>query len=186
MTIELIKGGNININKEFGQIERLKVQISWDINTKDKKFDLDVGAFLLTEDGKVRNDLDFIFYNSLKKDACVLHEWNDIKEVVVKETFIVNFPKIPKEIVKIPFSLTIYNGAKRKQNFSALKNATITLIDTYSGKELVKYKFTDSEEKIASLIFAELYRHNGDWKFKSIGQGFKEGMLGLEKLYGVD
>jgi tellurium resistance protein TerD len=188
MTINLIKGANANLTKEFGQLDKIIVQISWDINTKDKKFDLDVGAFLLTEDGKVRNDLDFIFYNCLKeqKDACVIHQWNDIKEVVVKESFIVSFPKIPQEIVKIPFSLTIYNGAKRKQTFSSLKNACITILDKDSGRELVQYNLEDSNENISSLIFAELYRHNGDWKFKAIGQGFVKGMKDLAKLYGVD
>lgn len=187
MTTELTKGGNINLSKEFGQLEKVIVQISWDINTKDKKFDLDVGAFLLKDDGKVRTDLDFIFYNCLKEQAgsCVVHQWNDIKEVVTKETFIVSFPKIPAEIIKIPFSLTIYNGAKRKQTFKSLKNATIKILDNYSGKELAVYHFQDNQENISSLIFAELYRHNGDWKFKAIGQGFTEGMAGLEKLYGV-
>ena len=188
MTIELIKGENTNLTKEFGQLDKITVEISWDINTKDKKFDLDVGAFLLKADGKVRTDLDFIFYNCLKNqsEACVIHQWNNIKQAVVKETFIVSFPKIPLEIVKIPFSLTIYNGAKRKQNFKSLKNATIKLIDNYSGQELIKYNFKDSEENIASLIFGELYRHNGDWKFKAVGQGFTDGMLGLETLYGID
>lgn len=188
MTTELTKGGNANLSKECQILDKVLVQISWDINNNDKKFDLDVGAFLLKQDGKVRNDLDFIFYNSLKEQnqSCVIHQWNDVKEVVLKESFLVSFHKVPLEITKIPFSLTIYNGAKRKQNFSFLKNARITIIDCDSGNEIITYKFVDSKENITALIFGELYRHNGDWKFKAIGQGFTEGMTGLEKLYGVD
>jgi tellurium resistance protein TerD len=187
MTIELIKGGNVNLTKECPILDKVLVKITWEINNTDKKFDLDAGAFLLDENGKVRTDSDFIFYNCLKEQsqACVIHQWNDIKEVVVQESFVVSFYKIPLEIKKIPFSLTIYNGAKRKQNFSFLKNASITLIDSTSQEEIVKYNFIDSNENITALIFGEIYRHNGDWKFKAIGQGFMEGMPGLEKLYGV-
>lgn len=187
MTIELTKGTNANLSKEINLLDKVSVQISWEINNKDKKFDLDVGAFLLKEDDKVRNDLDFIFYNCLKNqsDSCIIHQWSDIKEVVVKESFLVSFLKIPKEIKKIPFSFTIYNGAKRNQNFSHLKNACIKLIDFASGVEIAKYQFVDSGENIRSLIFGEIYLHNGDWKFKAIGQGFTEGMTALEEHYGV-
>lgn len=189
MTFNLVKGENINLSKEIPNLKSVIVEICWNLDDEHQKgkFDLDVGAFLLKNDGKVRNDLDFIFYNCLKENEndCVIHQWKDIKKIVDREVFKVDFAKIPEEIFKIPFTLTIYKGEKRDQNFKHLTKALIRIINAENGKEIANYVIQEKVDAIVSMIFAELYCHNGDWKFKAIGQGFTKGMSTLEEHFGV-
>jgi tellurium resistance protein TerD len=190
MAISLSKGGNVSLSKEAPGIKKILVGLGWEARSTDGvDFDLDASAFLAKNDGKVRADSDFIFYNNLKStDGSVEHMGDNRTgagegdDEVVK----VDLEKVPAEIDKIAFTVTIHEGEVRKQNFGGVKNAYIRVVNQDGDKEIARYDLSEDASVETAMIFGEVYRNAGEWKFKAIGQGFKGGLGSLAKNFGVD
>lgn len=190
MAISLSKGGNVNLSKEAPSLTNVLLGLGWQARTTDgKPFDLDVSAFLLSASGKVRSDADFIFYNNLKSvDGSVAHTGDnktgdaDGDDESVK----VNLATVPSDVDKIAFTATIHDGEDLRQNFGSVSNAYIRVVDESTGKELARYDLSEDASVETAMIFGELYRNGGDWKFRAVGQGFKGGLGPLAKNYGVN
>ena len=75
-----------------------------------------------------------------------------------------------KEYDKIIFLVSIYQGIKKEQHFGQVENAFIRAVDA-RGKEILRYDLSHDQtfDGKCSMIFGELYRHNGNWKFRAIG-----------------
>ena len=190
MAISLSKGGNVSLSKEAPGIKKILVGLGWEARATDgAAFDLDASAFLVKSDGKVRNDNDFIFYNNLKSsDGSVEHMGDnrtgagDGDDEVVK----VDLEKVPAEIDKIAFTVTIHEGEARRQNFGGVQNAYIRVVNQDGDKEIARYDLSEDASVETAMIFGEVYRNAGEWKFKAIGQGFKGGLGPLARNYGAD
>jgi tellurium resistance protein TerD len=190
MAITLNKGGNVSLSKEDPSLKRIIVGLGWDARATDgASFDLDASAFLLNSDNKVRADNDFIFYNNLKSsDGSITHngdnrtgdgEGDD-------ESIGVNLLSVSASIEKIAFCVTIHEAEIRKQNFGQIQAAFIRIINADSQKELVRFDLSEDMSIETAMVFGELYRHNGEWKFRAVGQGFKGGLSPLAQNYGVN
>jgi tellurium resistance protein TerD len=190
MAISLNKGGNVSLSKEAPGLQRILVGLGWDGRATDgAAFDLDACVFLLKSDGKVRNDGDFIFYNNLKSaDGSVEHTGDNTTGVgdgddeVVK----VNLATVPVDIEKVTFTVTVHEADIRKQNFGMVSNAFIRIVNDSNNTEIVRFDLSEDYSTETALIFGEIYRHSGEWKFKAIGQGFTGGLGPLVKNYGVN
>lgn len=158
--------------------------------SKEEEYDLDAIAFLLDANGKVANlgrtalasngqqialfEGDVIFFNSMKHPSG--HIWltgdnrtgagdGDDEQIIVK------LDSLDQKYQKILFVVTIYQGRKNNQHFSMVENAFIRAVDA-KGKEMTKFSLSGdaSLNGMCSMVFSELYRHNGDWKFRAIGE----------------
>ncbi len=98
----------------------------------------------------------------------------------------IDLSKIPAEIEKIAFTVTIYDAVTRSQNFGQVENAFIRIVDETSNTELVRYDLCEDFSIETAIVFAELYRHNGEWKFNAIGSGFGGGLEELCRNFGVN
>jgi tellurium resistance protein TerD len=190
MAISLQKGGNVNLSKEAPGLTKVIVGLGWDPRSTDgAAFDLDGSAFLLKSDGKVRNDNDFIFYNNLKSsDGSVLHSGDSTTGVGEgdDETIMVELPKVPTEIEKIEFCVTIHDAEARKQNFGMVGKAYIRCVNADNNQEITRYDLSEDGSTETAMIFGELYRAGSEWKFKAVGQGFKGGLGPLARSFGVN
>lgn len=190
MAISLSKGGNVSLSKEAPGIKKILVGLGWESRATDgAAFDLDASVFMIKSDGKVRADSDFIFYNNLKSTDGSVEHMGDNKtgagagdDEVVK----VDLEKVPAEIDKIAFTVTIHEGETRRQNFGGVQNAYIRIVNQDGDKEIARYDLSEDASVETAMIFGEVYRNAGDWKFKAIGQGFKGGLGPLARNYGVD
>ena len=81
---------------------------------------------------------------------------------------------LPAQYDKIVFVVNIYQAAQRKQHFGMVENAFIRICDAESGKELCKYNLSENYSGMTAMVFGELYRHNGAWKFNAIGQATQD------------
>ena len=190
MTVSLSKGGNVNLSKETSNLNKLVVGLGWDARSTDgAAFDLDASAFLVKADEKVRSDSDFCFYNNKVVADGSVHYAGDNKTGEGEgddETVNVELSKIPADIEKIVFCVTIHEGETRKQNFGQVRKAFIRIVNEADGAELARYDLSEDASTETAMIFGELYRHAGDWKFKAIGQGFAGGLAPLAKSFGVN
>ncbi len=189
MSISLVKGGNVALSKEDPGIKKIRIGLGWDERvTTGASFDLDASAFLLDTNGKVRNDSDFIFYKNLKSpDGSVVHQGDNLtgQGDGDDEVIVVELDKVPADIDKIAITVTIYDSQARGQNFGQVANAFARIVNDSSQTEVVRYDLTEDYSTEDAMIFAELYRHNGEWKFRAVGQGFSNGLAGLAKNFGV-
>ncbi|HEX9173938.1 MAG TPA: TerD family protein [Telluria sp.] len=190
MAISLQKGGNVNLSKEAPGLTRVLVGLGWDPRATDgAAFDLDGSAFLLKSDAKVRGDNDFIFYNNLKSsDGSVLHNGDNTTGVGEgdDETLLVDLSKVPADIDKVSFCVTIHEAEARKQNFGMVGKAYIRCVNADGNAELTRYDLSEDGSTETAMIFGELYRHGSEWKFKAVGQGFKGGLGPLARSFGVN
>ena len=189
MAISLTKGGNVNLSKEAPNLTNIAVGLGWNPRATDgQAFDLDAIAFLVNESGKVRADADFIFFNNLKSsDGSVEHTGDnrtgegDGDDEVIK----VDLSKVPADVSKVVFCAVIYDGQARNQNFGQVANAYIRIVNTQGGAEVARYDLSEDSSTETAMIFGELYKNNGEWKFRAVGQGFAGGLGPLAQSHGV-
>ena len=190
MGVSLSKGGNVNLSKEAPGLTAVSVGLGWDPRATDGgTFDLDASAFLLKPDGKVPSDAAFIFYNNkTSTDGSVVHQGDNTtgQGEGDDEVVEVNLGKVPPEIDKIAFSVTIHEAEAKKLSFGMVGNAFIRVVNKSDGKELARYDLSEDGSTETAMIFGELYRNAADWKFRAVGQGFKGGLGPLAKQYGVN
>ena len=190
MAISLQKGGNVNLSKEAPNLTRVLVGLGWDPRATDgAAFDLDASAFLQKNDGKVRGDADFVFYNNLKStDGSIVHMGDNTTGAGEgdDEKLTVDLARVPAEVDKISFCVTIHEAETRRQNFGQVGKAYIRCVDATSNRELARYDLSEDSSTETAMIFGELYRAGADWKFKAVGQGFKGGLGPLARSFGVN
>jgi tellurium resistance protein TerD len=190
MGVSLSKGGNVSLSKEAPGLTRITVGLGWDVRTTDgKPFDLDASAFLLNSTGKIRTDKDFIFYgNELAADGSVAHQGDNLTGDGDgdDEQIKIDLTKIPAEIEKIAISCTIHEAAERGQNFGAVSNAFIRIVNQDNNVEITRFDLTEDASTETAMIFGEIYKHGADWKFRAVAQGFKGGLGPLARNFGVN
>jgi tellurium resistance protein TerD len=189
MAISLSKGGNVNLSKEAPGLNKIVVGLGWDARATDgAAFDLDASAFLVKLDGKVRSDNDFCFYNNkVVGDGAVQHTGDNTTGAGDgdDETVKVELSKIPADLDKVVFAVTIHEADTRKQNFGQVNHAYIRVVNEDGGQEIARYDLSEDASIETAMIFGEIYRVGADWKFKAVGQGFVGGLGPLASSFGV-
>jgi len=190
MAVSLSKGGNVSLSKEAPGLRGVRVGLGWDTRVTDgSAFDLDASVFLLNEGGRVRSDADFIFYNNKNgANGAVVHQGDNLtgEGSGDDEVVVVGLDQLPADIQKLSFAVTIHEADGRRQNFGMVSNAYIRVVNADGGTEIARYDLSEDASTETAMIFGDLYRHNGEWKFKAIGQGFAGGLGPLAQSLGVN
>lgn len=190
MAVSLSKGGNVSLSKEAPGLKAVVLGLGWDARSTDgQAFDLDASLFILKADGKVRSDSDFIFYNNLKSTDGSVEHTGDNRTGAGEgddEAIKVDLAKVPADVQRLAVTVTIHEGAERKQNFGMVANAHIRVLNQADTKEIARYDLSEDASTETAMIFGELYRQGTDWKFKAVGQGFQGGLAPLAKSFGVN
>ncbi|MDR0281576.1 MAG: TerD family protein [Paucimonas sp.] len=190
MALTLQKGGNLSLSKTDPTLTRILVGLGWDPRaTHGTEFDLDASAFLLGASGKVRSEADFIFYNQLRSPEGSVEHTGDNRtgagagdDEVIK----VDLDSIPPGVDRIAFTVTIHDAEARRQSFGQVSNSYIRILNEVTGAEVVRYDLAEDASTETAMIFAELYRNNGEWKFRAVGQGYIGGLAALANGYGLN
>ena len=191
MAVSLAKGQKVDLTKTNPGLKEVLIGLGWDTNKYDggKDFDLDASVFMLAGNGKVRSDADFVFYGNLKHESGSVEHLGDNLTGAGEgddEEIKVFLDKVPADIEKIDFTVTIYEAEQRKQNFGQVENAFIRVLDAANGKELIRYDLGEDFSIETAVVVGELYRNKGEWKFNAIGSGFEGGLAALGRNFGVN
>ena len=189
MAISLNKGGNLSLSKTDPNLTHVLVGLGWDARSTDGvDFDLDASAFLLGESGKVRGESDFIFYNQTRSPEGSVEHTGDNRtgegggdDEVVK----INLAKVPADVQKIAITVTIHDAENRCQSFGQVHNAFIRVVNDHTNVEIVRFDLNEDYSTETAMVFGELYRHNGEWKFRAVGQGYAGGLAAMCQQYGI-
>lgn len=189
MALSLEKGGNLSLTKEAPGMSKVRLGLGWDVRaTEGIDFDLDASVFMLNESGKVRSPSDFIFYNQLQSTCgSVLHTGDNRtgEGEGDDESLIVELSKVPNDVVKLAVVVTIHDADKNHQNFGQVDNAFVRAVNEDNNQEVARFDLSEDASTETAMIFSEVYKRNGEWKFKAVGQGFSGGLKALANHYGV-
>ena len=190
MGVSLSKGGNVSLTKEAPGLTAVLVGLGWDVRTTTgTDFDLDASAIVCDAQGRVLSDKHFVFFNNLKSpDGSVEHTGDNLTgegegdDEVIK----VNLATVPADVDKIVFPVSIYDADNRQQSFGQVRNAFIRVVNQAGGTEIARYDLSEDASTETAMVFGELYRNNGEWKFRAVGQGWLTGLKGIAGDYGVN
>ena len=189
MAVLLKKGGNISLSQTDSNLRHILIGLGWEARLTDgAPFDLDATAFMVGENGKVRNDEDFIFYHKLESECgSVVHTGDDAVGGGGgdDEALKIDFDKVPDAIKRVIICVTIYEADARGQNFGQVDNAFMRIVNLDNNIEIARFDLTEDYSTETAMIFGEVYRHNNEWKFKAVGQGFSGGLESLCHKFGV-
>ena len=191
MPINLSKGQKVDLTKKNPGLKKIMAGLGWDVNAFDSgsDFDLDAAAFMLGANGKCPTEKEFIFYGNLKHASeSVIHMGDNLtgEGEGDDEQIMIDLSKVPANIERIAFTVTIYDAEARRQNFGQVSNSYIRLVDESNEMELIHYDLGEDFSIETAVVVGELYRHNGEWKFNAIGSGFQGGLAALCGHYGIE
>lgn len=191
MPVSLQKGQKVSLTKDNPGLKKVVVGLGWDVNAFDTggDFDLDAAAFLLNDTGRVGSSSDFVFYGNLSHPSgSVIHQGDNLTGVGDgdDEQIKIDLSKVPDNVTKIAFTVTIYEPEQRKQNFGQVNNAFIRIYNEENGEEMLRYDLGEDFSIETAAVFGELYKNGSEWKFNAIGSGFQGGLAALCANFGVD
>lgn len=200
MSVSLQKGQKVSLSKDHAGLSKIIVGLGWDEAQQSSKgllgslfggssgqsIDCDASAFLL-QNGKLVDKSDVVYYGNLShKSRTVMHQGDNLTGAGDgdDEQIIIDLAAVPQEYDRIVIVTNIYQAVQRRQHFGMIQNAFIRLVDARNNNEMCKYNLTDNYSGMTAMIFGEVYRHNGEWKFNAIGQGTNDPGLGeLSRRY---
>ncbi|MGM3175813.1 TerD family protein [Dickeya lacustris] len=190
MAVSLIKGGNVSLTKEAPTMNVAMAGLGWDARVTDgTDFDLDSSVFMVGDNGKVISDSSFIFFNNKTSTCGSVTHMGDNRTGEGEgddEQLKIDLTKIPADVKKLVFAVTIYDAEARKQNFGMVNNSYIRIFNHDNGTEIARFDLSEDASTETAMVFGELYRHNAEWKFKAVGQGFSGGLSALASQHGVN
>ncbi len=195
MAVSLQKGQKVSLSKDNAGLDRVIVGLGWDeaprprglFSMKPAAIDCDASALLLQNGKLVGGTKDIVYFGNLEHKSRAVHHMGDNLTGAGEgddEQIVVELQKIPAEYDRIVLVVNIYDAVKRKQHFGMIRNAFIRLVDARNNQEMCRYNLSESYDNMTAMIFGEIYRHGGEWKFSAIGQATQDPGLGdLAKRY---
>jgi stress response protein SCP2 len=185
MAVSLRKGQGVDLRKVENDLSQITIGLGWDVaeekrgflgslfGSKPEDYDLDAIAFLLGADGKLTAPDDLVFYNKMRHPSGALWLTGDNRTGDGDgddEQIIAKLDQLPAKYARILFVVSIYEGKKKKQDFSKVANAFIRAVDG-KGKEMCRFNISGDPAlaEHCSMTFAEVVRADGGWKFNAIG-----------------
>ena len=200
MSVSLQKGQKVNLSKDNAGLAKVIVGLGWDeakpsggggggffatlfgggAATTHQAIDCDASAIML-KNGKFVDRTDLVYFGNLKhKSGTVNHMGDNLtgEGEGDDEQIVIDLSRVPAEYDKIVIVVNIYQAVQRKQHFGMIENAFIRLVDARNNKEMCKYNLTENYSGMTAMIFGEIYRHNGEWKFNAMGNGSTDPGIG--------
>ena len=180
--LNLQKNDILDLRKAEPGLKHVMLGAGWDVAKKGffnlgADYDLDLIALLLDSNDRLINR-GVIYFGNLRGEGIYLHGDNRTGAGDGDDEKIsVDLDKLPSRCEKVIFALNIYDAVSRKQNFSKVKNAYIRIVDEDTHNELCRYNLSESYGSVTAMIFGEVYRKDGEWKFNAIGQPTKDTSL---------
>ncbi|XJZ25771.1 TerD family protein [Bacillota bacterium Lsc_1132] len=188
MGVTLSKGQKVDLTKSYPGLKKVVVGLGWNSGGLSSNFDLDASAFLLDQTGMVQNDLDFVFYNNPSGgNGSILYSGDNRVGSGLKddEQIRIDLNKVPAHIHRIAFSITIHDAQLKGQNFGQISDSYVRIFNEQTNEELIRFNLGRDFTIETAIVAAELYRHNGEWKFNAIASGFQGGLAALCRNFGV-
>lgn len=184
--LNLKKNDVLNLTKKEPGLEKVILGAGWDIAVSGNSFDLDISAFLLNANGKITDvQQNVIFFNNMQGQGIFLEGDNRTGAGDGDDERIqIDLAQINPAVQKIVFVVSIFEAMNKRQTFGMVENSFVRLLDAKNDeREICRFNLKENSSTATSVIFAELYKNNGEWNFKAIGEGKIADLNGILNLY---
>ena len=184
--LNLNKNDILDLTKRNPGLKKVSLGAGWDIANNGLDYDLDIAAFLLNANGKVQNiPDDVIFFNNMQGQGIYLEGDNRTGAGEGDDERIrIDLESIPAHVQKIVFVVTIHEAQVKRQTFGMVENSYVRLLDEENNeREICRFNLKENGSTVTSVIFSELYKQNGEWQFKAIGEGKIADLNGILGIY---
>ena len=189
MSVKLQKGQKVSLSKDNAGLSRIIVGLGWDeVQQQSRGFfapkpqPIDCDAFaLLLQNGKLLDTRDVVYFGNLTHmSGAVKHMGDNLTGAGDgdDEQIMIDLNAVPPQYDRIVLAVNIYQAHKKNQHFGMIQNAFIRLVDARNNNEMCIYNLTENYSGQTAMLFGEVYRHNGEWKFNAVGQGTTDGSIG--------
>ena len=178
------------MSKDNAGLAKVIVGLGWDeakpakrgfFAPKPQPVDCDASAIMLTNGKLASPREDVVYFNNLKHKTGTVQYMGDNLTGAGEgddEQIMIDLASVPQQYDKIVVVVTIYQAVQRKQHFGMIENAFIRIMDARNNTELCKYNLSENYDNMTAMIFGEIYRNNGEWKFNAVGQATTDPGLG--------
>lgn len=189
MSVKLQKGQKVSLSKDHAGLSTVVVGLGWDeaqqtrkgfFAPKPKPIDCDAFAVLL-KNGKLTDNNDVVYFGNLTHfTQSVRHMGDNLTGAGAgdDEQIIIDLNSVPADYDRVVLAVNIYQARERNQHFGMIQNAFIRLVDGRNNSEMCIYNLTENYSNQTAMLFGEVYRHNGEWKFSAVGQGTTDNSIG--------
>ena len=183
--LNLKKNDILNLAKKNPGLKKVILGAGWDVASGGQDFDLDIAAFLLDSNNKFNTVSNIIFFNNKESQGISLAGDNRTGAGEGDDEVInINLEEINPNIAKIVFVVTIHEAQAKRQTFGMVENSYVRLLDEENNeREICRFNLKENGSTVTSVIFSELYKQNGEWQFKAIGEGKIADLNGVLALY---
>lgn len=185
--LNLEKGGRMDLTKG-GNTQKFYVGLGWDLPSVSggNDYDLDVSAFILDGNGTC-NSNSVVYYGALKSaNGAVVHTGDNLtgEGDGDDEAIIVDLSKVDADTSEIAIFVTIHQAQQRNQNFGGVRNAFVRIAENDErGSEVARFDLEEDYSAFTAVHFGSIYKKDGEWKFKAVGDGFKNDLNGILSEY---
>ncbi|WP_432002004.1 TerD family protein [Streptomyces sioyaensis] len=170
--MSMLKGSNVPV-----PAAAVRVELGWQAAPGTP--DVDASALLLVS-GKVRDDGDFVFYNqAAHRSGAVRHEGKRPAGGALTDSLTVELAAVEPAVDTVVLAASADGGT-----FGSVPGLHIRVLDAAGGAELARFDSRDAGPETA-FVLGELYRRQGAWKFRAVGQGYDTGLAGLATDFGI-
>ena len=188
MSVKLQKGQKVSLSKDNAGLSRIVVGLGWDEVKQPRKLfgpktqDIDCDAFaILLQNGKLLSNQDIVYFKNLTHiSGAVKHMGDNLTGAGDgdDEQIVIDLNAVPSQYDRIVLAVNIYQAYARNQHFGMIENAFIRLVDARNNNEMCIYNLSENYSGMTAMLFGEVYRYNGEWKFSAVGQGTTDGSIG--------
>ncbi|MEU3304628.1 TerD family protein [Streptomyces sp. NPDC006678] len=190
MSVNLSKGSNFPLTRTEPGIASVVVGLGWTVHSGPGDIDLDASALVLGADGRVLSDQHFVFFNNRSTPEKSVRHTGDNKTGQGEgddEQLAIDFNLLPAHAESVVFVVSIHaEGHAAAGAFGRVRDAYIRVVHQATGLEMCRFELTEDAHDQSAMVFGQLYRCDGEWKFRAIGQGYATGLTGIAKEYGVN
>ena len=194
MGVNLQKGQKVDLTKGNDGLKTLMIGLGWDEASQPSKgffgsllgggqtknFDCDASALLLTN-GKLIGKENIVYFGNLShKSGSIVYQGDNLTGAGDgdDEQIKIFLDRVPTNCDKIVFVVNIFQAMERKQHFGMIRNAFIRIVNDKNGQEICRYNLSENHDNMTAMIFGEVYRYNGEWKFSALGQATADQGIG--------
>ena len=180
------RGANVSLTREVPGLTGLVVGVKWNAGSETALADnLTMATILCGTDGRALSDRDFVFFNQLSSPDLSVQQL----ETALggdQEQVEIDLNAVPARVDRIVVVVYVNEGPAQRRTLGQLRSCVVRVLNLNGNTELVRSEeLASTLQSETALALGEVYRHNDEWKFKVLGQGYATGVAGVLADYGL-
>jgi tellurium resistance protein TerD len=186
MAAAMKRGANVALTREIPGLTGVVLGVSWNAGAETVLTDNLVMATILCDaHSRALSNEHFVFFNQLSSPELSVAQ---LEQALGgdQEQVEVDLAAVPPEVERIVVFVYINDGPAQRRTLGQLRSCELRVLDLADNRELVRSEnLAPALSGETALSLGEVYRLNGDWKFKVLGQGYSQGIRGIAADYGI-